>query len=53
MSSQAQTKKFQKGERIIPTATDKALKVYPAEDVAQPRKVRHHNGIHKKREHGK
>jgi hypothetical protein len=41
MSSQAkpQTKKFQKGERIIPTSTDKALKYYPAEDEAAPRKV--------------
>lgn len=35
----AQTKKFQKGERQIPAATDKALKYYPAEDEAQPKKV--------------
>ena len=39
MSTEAQTKKFQKGERIIPAAGDKALKYYPAEDDAQPRKV--------------
>lgn len=41
MSSQEkpQTKKFQKGERTIPTASDKALKYYPAEDEAVPRKV--------------
>jgi large subunit ribosomal protein L6e len=35
-----QTKKFQKGERIIPTASDKALKYYPAEDEKTPKKVR-------------
>jgi hypothetical protein len=37
-----QTKKFQKGERTIPTASDKALKYYPAEDEAAPRKVCDH-----------
>ena len=42
MSDKAQTKKFQKGERVIPSATDKALKYYPAEDAAQPKKVRSH-----------
>ncbi len=46
MSSQEkpQTKKFQKGERTIPTASDKALKYYPAEDEAVPRKVSWSNG---------
>lgn len=40
MSSEApQTKKFQKGERTIPPASQKASKYYPAEDVAQPKKV--------------
>lgn len=41
MSSEGkqQTKKFQKGERVIPAAGDKALKYYPAEDEAQPKKV--------------
>lgn len=34
-----QTKKFQKGERVIPAAGDKALKYYPAEDEAAPKKV--------------
>lgn len=37
--SEQKTKKFQKGERVIPSATDKALKYYPAEDVAVARKV--------------
>lgn len=36
----ASTKKFQKGERVIPAATDKALKYYPAEDEAVAKKVR-------------
>ena len=40
MSTEAQTKKFQKGERVIPSATDKALKYYPAEDVQVNKKVR-------------
>ncbi|KAK3708866.1 60S ribosomal protein L6 [Vermiconidia calcicola] len=35
-----QTKKFQKGERVIPTNTDKALKYYPAEDEGQPKRAR-------------
>ena len=35
----AQTKKFQKGERVIPASTDKALKYYPAEDEAVAKKV--------------
>ncbi|KAF2764630.1 hypothetical protein EJ03DRAFT_18828 [Teratosphaeria nubilosa] len=38
--SESQTKKFQKGERTIPAASDKASKYYPAEDDAQPKKVR-------------
>ena len=40
MSTEAQTKKFQKGERVIPSATDKALKYYPAEDEQVMKKVR-------------
>lgn len=41
MSSEApQTKKFQKGERTITPAAQKASKYYPAEDEAQPKKVR-------------
>ena len=39
---QPQTKKFQKGERVIPSATDKALKYYPAEDEQVNKKVRQH-----------
>ena len=43
MSSKAatepQTKKFQKGERTIPAQGQAAKKYYPAEDVAQPKKV--------------
>jgi hypothetical protein len=42
MSTEAQTKKFQKGERVIPSATDKALKYYPAEDEQVMKKVRQH-----------
>lgn len=42
MSTEAQTKKFQKGERVIPSATDKALKYYPAEDEQVNKKVRQH-----------
>ena len=38
-SDKAQTKKFQKGERTIPAAGDKALKYYPAEDAAESKKV--------------
>ncbi|KAM0722976.1 hypothetical protein Q7P37_001174 [Cladosporium fusiforme] len=40
MSTEAQTKKFQKGERVIPAATDKALKYYPAEDEQVNKKAR-------------
>jgi hypothetical protein len=43
MSTEAQTKKFQKGERVIPSATDKALKYYPAEDEQVMKKVRQHS----------
>ncbi len=39
MSSEPQTKKFQKGERTVPHASQKASKYYPAEDEQQPRKV--------------
>jgi hypothetical protein len=31
--------------KVIPTSTDKALKYYPAEDVAEPRKVQNHHHI--------
>ncbi|RMY33974.1 hypothetical protein D0865_14309, partial [Hortaea werneckii] len=37
-SEQAQTKKFQKGERTIPAPSQQASKYYPAEDDAQPKK---------------
>lgn len=40
MSSEATTKKFQKGERQIPAASEKAQKYYPAEDESHPKKVR-------------
>ena len=40
MSEAPQTKKFQKGERTITPASQKASKYYPAEDDAQPKKVR-------------
>lgn len=39
-ATQAQTKKFQKGERTVPAASEKASKYYPADDDSQPRKVR-------------
>lgn len=32
MLTEAQTRKFQKGERAIPSATDKALRYYTAEN---------------------
>ena len=48
MSTEAQTKKFQKGERVIPSATDKALKYYPAEDEQVLKKVRQHRCAHEK-----
>lgn len=38
-SSEGKTKSFGKEKRVIPAAGDKALKYYPAEDEAQPRKV--------------
>jgi len=40
MSEAPQTKKFQKGERTITPASQKASKYYPAEDEVQPRKTR-------------
>jgi len=43
MSSEPQTKKFQKGERTVPHASQKASKYYPAEDEQQPRKVSNTN----------
>ncbi|KAK6006330.1 hypothetical protein QM012_006740 [Aureobasidium pullulans] len=39
MSAQ-QTKQFQKGERVIPAAAEKAPKYYQAEDDSQAKKVR-------------
>lgn len=39
-SEQPQTKKFQKGERLITPASQKASKYYPAEDVSAPKTVR-------------
>ncbi|KAF2248624.1 60S ribosomal protein L6-B [Trematosphaeria pertusa] len=40
MADKPTTKKFGKGERSIPHASQKASKYYPAEDVAVPRKAR-------------
>lgn len=40
MSAKVETKKFGKGERSVPHHSEKAQKWYPAEDDAQPRKVR-------------
>lgn len=40
MSTEAKTKKFGSGERSIPHHSEKAPKYYPAEDIAQPKKVR-------------
>ncbi|KAK4635367.1 60S ribosomal protein L6-B [Fulvia fulva] len=39
-SEQPQTKKFQKGERVITPAAQKASKYYPAEDVSAPKTTR-------------
>lgn len=55
MSSEApQTKKFQKGERTITPASQKASKYYPAEDEAQAKKVRHQwcTGMVERKGHG-
>ncbi|KAF2750380.1 60S ribosomal protein L6-B [Sporormia fimetaria CBS 119925] len=38
--SSAVTKKFGKGERSVPHASQKASKYYPAEDISAPKKVR-------------
>jgi hypothetical protein len=40
MADKPTTKKYAKGERSIPHASEKASKYYPAEDVAVPKKVR-------------
>ncbi|QDS72521.1 hypothetical protein FKW77_000161 [Venturia effusa] len=40
MSTEAKTKKFGSGQRSVPHHSEKAPKYYPAEDVAQPKKVR-------------
>jgi hypothetical protein len=39
MSTEARIKKFQKGERFIPSATDKALNYYPVKDKQMLKKV--------------
>jgi hypothetical protein len=39
MADKPTTKKYAKGERSIPHASQKASKYYPAEDVAAPKKV--------------
>lgn len=38
-STVGQTKKFGKGERIVPHPSQKAQKWYPVEDEPQPKKV--------------
>lgn len=40
MSAKVESKKFGKATRSVPHHSEKAQKWYPAEDVAQPRKVR-------------
>jgi len=45
-SQEPQTKQFQKGERSIPHPSQQAKKYYPAEDVAQPKKVLNPPHIH-------
>jgi hypothetical protein len=40
MADAPTTKKYAKGERSVPHHSQKASKYYPAEDVAQPKKVR-------------
>ena len=40
MADKPTTKKYAKGERSIPHASQKASKYYPAEDVAVPKKAR-------------
>lgn len=53
-SEQAKTKKFQKGERTIAPASERADKYYPAEDVSAPKKVRNTQLCHIRRnKHGK
>lgn len=42
--AESQTKKFGGSSRTIPHTSEKAQKWYPAEDVAQPRKVRRRGG---------
>lgn len=44
MSTEPQTKKFQKGERTIPAESQRASRYYPAEDEAQAKKVRPSKG---------
>jgi hypothetical protein len=41
VSAEAQTRKFQIGERAIPSATDKALKYYAAENEQVLKKCCH------------
>jgi hypothetical protein len=45
MSTEARTKKFQKGEAAVPSATDKALRYYLAEDEQVLKKVRYGRGL--------
>jgi hypothetical protein len=40
MSSKAQTKKFQGGQRTVPHHLEKASKYYPAEEDRKPKAVR-------------
>ncbi|KAL2212427.1 hypothetical protein CC79DRAFT_1364712 [Sarocladium strictum] len=40
MSAKPQTKKFGKGSRDVPAATERAQKWYPADDDSQPKTVR-------------
>jgi hypothetical protein len=39
MSAKPQTKKFGKGSRDVPAATERAQKWYPADDDSQPKTV--------------
>lgn len=43
MSAKPQTKKFGKGTRDVPAASEKAQKWYPADDESQPKKVSFRN----------
>jgi hypothetical protein len=45
MSAAPTTKTFGKGTRTVPAPSEKAQKWYPAEDEAQPKKVRQNTCI--------